>query len=196
MESKKMEQKIQEESCGAILFKRGKRTRFLLLKYIAGHWDFARGHIKKGESEKETALREIEEETGIHNIRLQRGFRENFRFSFRKNGKSVQKQVVLFLGEVPQQAVRLSGEHLAYLWLTYRDAMNRLTYTNAKKVLRKARVYLEDSPRKMRRPKTYRSRTETLGTLVSPVRLPRVTQTKKNEGRDKQRLMSHPLKLK
>ena len=195
MEFRKREQKAHEKSCGAILFKRGKRTRFLLLKYIPGHWGFARGHVEKGESEKETALREIEEETGIRNIRFLAGFRENFRFSFHKNGKSVQKQVVIFLGEAPQQVVRLSGEHLGYLWLTYREAMNRLTHSTAKQVLRKARNYLEASPRRIGTPKICGPRTETLRISAFPARLERETQASKNRGRDRQRLPSQALNM-
>ncbi len=195
MEFRKTQSERHEKSCGAILFKRGEKTRFLLLKYIPGHWGFARGHVERGESEKETALREIQEETGIRDIRFLKGFREKVRFSFHRNGKSVRKQVVLFLGEVPQQAIRLSGEHLGYLWLTYREAMNRLTHSSARKVLRKARDFLEGSPRRMRRPKTYGPRAGTLRTLISSTRLGKGTQAVRSRGRGRQRLTPRPLNM-
>ncbi len=159
MKPRRTKPRAFEKSCGAILFQEGKEPRFLLLKYLAGHWGFARGHAESGESEKETAMREIEEETGIRNIKLLRGFRERARFSFWKKGKNVQKQVVFFLGEAPRRAVKLSSEHLGYLWLTYSEAMNRLTYSSAKKVLKKARNFLESSHRRERTKKTEGAKT-------------------------------------
>ena len=143
MKPKDLKEKILEKSCGAILFKRGKKTQFLLLKYLPGHWGFARGHVENGESEEETARREVEEETGIRDIKFLQGFRQRVRFSFRRRGRNVQKQVVFFLGEVPIRAVKLSSEHLGYLWLTYSEAMKKLTYGSAKKALRKARSFVE-----------------------------------------------------
>ena len=57
-----------EHSCGIVLFH---AKKILLLKYKGGgHWDFPKGHIEKGESETETTLRELREETGIKNVEL------------------------------------------------------------------------------------------------------------------------------
>jgi len=167
MKPRKPKWKKLEKSCGAVLFRRGEKTRFLVLKYLPGHWGFARGHARRGESERETALREIKEETGIDDIRFLKGFHEKVRFSFRKNGKNVQKQVVFFLGEVPKRAVRLSSEHLGYLWLTYTEAMNRLTYRGAKRVLKKARSFLEMSQGKIRKTRTHRLHFGTARSLYS-----------------------------
>lgn len=156
MKPKKLKRKPFEKSCGAILFEKGKKTRFLLLRYMAGHWGFARGHAEKGESERDTALREVEEETGIRDIKFLEGFCERVQFSFRKNGRTVQKQVVLFLGETPKRVVRISSEHLGYLWLTYTEAMNKLTYGNAKKVLKRAHKFMELYQRTTRKTKTHK----------------------------------------
>ena len=54
-----------EKSCGAVIFRVGNATKYLLLHYEAGHWDFVKGHSEKGESEEETVRREILEETGL-----------------------------------------------------------------------------------------------------------------------------------
>ena len=72
-----------EKSAGAIIFrKEGKKIFYLLIKYGWGHWEFPRGLIEKGESLEETALREIEEETGISDIKFVLGFKEWFKFFF------------------------------------------------------------------------------------------------------------------
>ncbi|MCX6798480.1 MAG: NUDIX domain-containing protein, partial [Candidatus Diapherotrites archaeon] len=67
-----------ELSIGAVLFKRDSREPlFLLLHYAAGHWDFPKGHVEKGETERETLLREVREETGLIDVQLLQGFRES-----------------------------------------------------------------------------------------------------------------------
>lgn len=57
-----------EKSCGAIVIEDGK---VLLVKHNAGHWDFPKGHVEEGETEFETAIREVKEETNI-DIKLKR----------------------------------------------------------------------------------------------------------------------------
>ncbi|MFH1332713.1 MAG: NUDIX domain-containing protein, partial [archaeon] len=62
---------IKEKSAGVIVYNNGE---FLILQYTAGHWDFPKGHIEKGETERETALRELKEETGITDAFFVKGF--------------------------------------------------------------------------------------------------------------------------
>ena len=58
---------FHEKSCGAIVFRRFHgNIQILLIKHInSGHWSFPKGHIENNETETETAVREIKEETGI-----------------------------------------------------------------------------------------------------------------------------------
>ena len=53
----------QEKSCGAIVI--NKNNKILLVHHNAGHWDFPKGHIENGETEEQTAIREVKEETNI-----------------------------------------------------------------------------------------------------------------------------------
>lgn len=52
----------KEKSAGAVIIN---DKKVLLLHYSSGHWDFPKGHIEKGETELETAKREVKEETGL-----------------------------------------------------------------------------------------------------------------------------------
>ncbi len=51
---------LNEKSCGAVVFFKNKEeTKYLLLRYEAGHWDFVKGNVEVNETEKETVLREL-----------------------------------------------------------------------------------------------------------------------------------------
>ena len=130
----------QEKSCGALIFREedGRRL-YLLLHYAGGHWDFPKGHVESGEGEEQTALREIQEETGITSLQFVPGFRETVSYSFRHNtGEAAQKQVVFFLARTDGKLVRLSDEHIGFAWLSYPAAMKKATYENARGLLEKA----------------------------------------------------------
>ena len=61
----------QEKSCGAIILRKQNKTiETLLVKHTKGHWAFAKGHVEENETEEETALREIKEETGLNNLKV------------------------------------------------------------------------------------------------------------------------------
>lgn len=132
-----------EKSCGAVIFRRNKANKYLLLHYEGGHWDFVKGHVEQNESEKQTVLRETEEETGITDLTFIDGFRENISYFYRRAGKTVRKEVVFYLMETRTEPVRLSREHVGYDWLIYDRAMERLTYKNARDTLLKAREFLQ-----------------------------------------------------
>jgi bis(5'-nucleosidyl)-tetraphosphatase len=128
-----------EKSCGAVIYRLtdGKRL-YLLLHYEEGHWDFPKGHVEGGESEEQTALREIQEETGITQLEFALGFREMIAYSFRRGGERVPKEVVFFLARTDTEAVSLSHEHQGFAWLEYPEAVKKATYKNAKILLEKA----------------------------------------------------------
>jgi 8-oxo-dGTP pyrophosphatase MutT (NUDIX family) len=128
-----------EKSCGAVVYRlcEGKRL-YLLLHYEEGHWDFPKGHIEEGESEEQTARREIQEETGITELEFLPDFREMIAYSFRRGGKRVPKEVIFFLAKTSCEAVALSHEHQGFVWLEYDEAVKKATYKNARILLEKA----------------------------------------------------------
>jgi bis(5'-nucleosidyl)-tetraphosphatase len=128
----------KEKSCGVVVFREvfGRRY-YLLLHYEEGHWDFPKGHVEEGESEIATALRELEEETGIKDAALVL-FRERIEYFYTRKGKKMHKEVYFFLARTVVSEVELSDEHIGFEWLAYDEALGRLTYQNAKDVLMKA----------------------------------------------------------
>lgn len=137
------EQLLEERSAGAVIFRRENAIRkYLLLHYPAGHWDFPKGGIDNNETPIETAIREVREETGITDLMFIKGFEERISYFYRKGGRTVHKEVIYFLAETRQEAISLSWEHMGYVWLTFNDAYNKLTFKTSKNVLKKAETYL------------------------------------------------------
>ena len=95
-----MVRKYDEKSCGIVVFRHTSETNedlFLLLQYPGGHYDFAKGHIEKGDrEEKQTALRELLEETGISDLEFVEGFREEISYKYRRGRRLSNKQVIFF----------------------------------------------------------------------------------------------------
>lgn len=136
---------VEEKSCGVVVFRQDPGARvYLLLHYEEGHWDFPKGHVEKGESEVQTALRELAEETGIREsgIRLVPGFRERIEYSYTYKGRHMHKEVFFFLGSATSADIRISREHIGFVWLPYGKALGRLTFENARAVLEKAKKAL------------------------------------------------------
>ena len=87
---------IKEKSCGVVLYRFADSgsVEILLLHYPGGHWDFPKGHMEEGEKEIQTALRELEEETGIKNVKIIDDFRGKIHYFFVRNGETISKIVV------------------------------------------------------------------------------------------------------
>ena len=141
-----------ERSAGAVIFrKEGKNVLYLLLHYPSSakapkeYWDFPKGHIEKGEKIEETIKREVREETGLDDIRLVEDFKEWIKYFFKFKGKNIFKIVTFLLAETKTKEVKVSFEHLGYEWLSYEKALEKLTFKNAKEILKKANQYLVES---------------------------------------------------
>jgi bis(5'-nucleosidyl)-tetraphosphatase len=133
-----------EKSVGLILYREAPEGRLLLLlHYLDGHWDFAKGHVKKGESEKETAARELCEETGITHCSIHDGFRGRVQYSFKRKKKTVAKEVVYYIARTDTDSVTLSDEHRGCEWLNADAARGRLTFENSRRVLQDALAVIE-----------------------------------------------------
>lgn len=127
-----------ETSAGAIIFRKEQGiVKYLLLQYKAGHWDYVKGHMEKGEDEITTTKRECQEETGITDLQFIPGFRHEIRFFFRRDNDTVSKTVYFYLAETRTKEIRLT-EHIGYDWFTYDDAMRKVTFKDSRELLRKA----------------------------------------------------------
>lgn len=138
----------KEKSAGAVIFrKEDSVTKYLLLHYESGHWDFVKGNVELGEDELVTVKREAREETGIDDLRIVPGFREIVSYFYRRSGDTIFKEVVFYLAETEKEDVRISYEHVGFEWLEFKDAYEKITYGNSKSVLGKANSFLFENVR-------------------------------------------------
>ena len=138
---------VKEKSVGAVVFRKANNPEFLLLHYNAGHWGFPKGHVEGNETEKQTMLREVEEETGLKDLEVLPGFRQYTKYFFRRGEETVFKEVVFYLLEAREGKVKISFEHKAFEWLCFEKALQRLTFKNTKGVLQKAQSLLNERPK-------------------------------------------------
>ena len=132
----------EEISAGIILFSNNKKRKYLLLNYPSKHWDFVKGKMEEGETFHETALRETNEETGIKDVEFLDGFKEEIEYYFRANNQDIHKRVIFFLGKTETTNIILSHEHLDFIWLDFDNALNKITYENARNLLRRSEEFL------------------------------------------------------
>ena len=145
----------KEKSTGAIIYRMENGIPlYLLLHYTPsnegkrGQWGFAKGHVEVGETEEETAKREIFEETGIQDLKFIPGFKRLEKYFFkksyglegeaRKKAPWVFKLVVFFLTETKTVDVKISNEHIGFVWLPIKEAIKKTTFKNSKKLLEEA----------------------------------------------------------
>ncbi len=132
-----------EKSCGALVihFDEDGEAHVLMIKHsCGGHRSFPKGHVEAGESERQTAEREVHEETNIR-IHIHEKFRHNVFYS---PMPGVKKEVVYFLAYSKYtNAIPHEGEISEVEWVPLKVAESYLTHENDKVVLRGAMSYIE-----------------------------------------------------
>ena len=132
---------LYEKSCGAIVFHRAPdEVKVLLVKNKNGkYWSFPKGHVELGENERQTATREIKEETDL-DVKIHPGFRETSDYC--PFGK-VRKRVVFFLAEAYSDDVHIQESEIDYfIWVSFAQAREMCCYENDLRVIDKAERYL------------------------------------------------------
>lgn len=132
---------VKEKSCGAVVYTvNGGEIKYLLVQMVGGHYSFAKGHVESGESEEQTALREIKEETGL-DVELDHAFRESVVYS---PYAGCEKEVVYFVALSESSDTVCQAEEIrCALWLPYAEAYEMITFDNDKKILKEANEYLK-----------------------------------------------------
>lgn len=144
-----------EYSAGGIVFKKeNDEVLWLIIQpegdshWSKNRWQFPKGIIEEGEKAQETAEREIEEETGVKARAIQKV--EDLRiFFYDKEKNRIIKTISFFLmsyeGEGEEKEDQEKITEIA--WLTFKEASEKLTFDNEKRVLKKTKLILEEQER-------------------------------------------------
>lgn len=135
---------LYEKSCGAVIFRRHSgNVEYLLVKNKKGNnWGFPKGHMEMHETERQTATREVREETGL-NVRLLDGFRTIS--EYHPKGR-ITKQVIFFVAEMPGEDIVIQKSEIErFIWADYGLAVKTFRFNNDKKVLAQARSWITEN---------------------------------------------------
>lgn len=130
----------KEISCGAVIARQTDAGCEVLLVCHAsgGHWGFPKGHVENNETEAETALREIREETGL-SVTLDTNFRTVVTYSPKPG---VMKDVIYFAAELTGGDEKIPVEEITGIrWAAPDDAAALITYDNDRDVLAQYRDF-------------------------------------------------------
>lgn len=120
-----------EKSCGCIIIENGK---VLLIRQTNGIWGFPKGHVERNETELQTAVREVKEETNI-DVKIDETKRYTMNYI---TDRGASKEVVLFLAKkIGGNLSRQESEISQIEWLGFDDAISRLSYKNTKDLFKK-----------------------------------------------------------
>jgi len=136
---------MEERSAGAVVVNENGGRRYILL-LNNGKWDFPKGNMEEGETEMQTVLREVAEETGLKDLKVLDGFRRVIEYFYRRDGKNVHKRVVYFLAETSEERITISQEHQGFGWFSYQEALRKASYDNSKATLKEAEWFLNKMP--------------------------------------------------
>ncbi len=124
---------IKEKSCGCIIIKDNK-VLLVCEKRRNNFWGFPKGHIEHGESEVETALREVKEEVGLDvEIFKDKRYIINYIVDNR-----IDKTSVFYLAKPKNEKITIQESEIADVrWCEFYEALDLLTYDNSKEMLKK-----------------------------------------------------------
>jgi 8-oxo-dGTP pyrophosphatase MutT (NUDIX family) len=146
-------QRVDETSAGGLVLDRlGTGARGALIGRLDRRgrllWSLPKGHLEPGETEVDTAVREVAEETGIRGAVV--GKLGVIDFWFVADGRRVHKTVhhYLLLAEDPVHGLELSDadvEVSEVAWVPLDEVADRLAYADERRLLERVAVLLSET---------------------------------------------------
>lgn len=146
----KKNKKARERSAGGIVTKNEHPVEVLMVqvKNLENKivWTFPKGHLEKGETSRQAALREVREETGWQCSILPQKGKKNFaqvHYRFARNGIKVYKEVVWFLMQPLKKVGTMDPEEIRKTrWFSASQAARKVAYPSDKKLLSALKIHL------------------------------------------------------
>ncbi len=130
---------VRESTAGGIVFRRskdGKDIEFLLIQDAKNRWTIPKGHIEEGEDSKQTAEREIGEETGLQQMEIL-SWLGKINFRYRRQTSLVLMTTEIFLVRALGDSDKLKPEDWMNdcKWLSSKDALDKIEYEDIGKLM-------------------------------------------------------------
>ena len=136
-------QKVKKQiSAGGVVYNRH-IDKFLLIKDSYGRWALPKGKMEQEETPEQTAIREIGEETGLKNTSVVCKLGK-IEYYFRLKNQAIFKTVHNFLLKTTEEKLTPDAKEIKdAVWLDKNEALKKIAYKNAKKILENALVAVE-----------------------------------------------------
>ena len=123
---------------GVVVRKAEDGIKVLLIKDSYGHWIWPKGHAEEGETVSETAIREVQEETGIKElVILQKVGQQEYIYPF--EGIDILKIVYIFLMETSQENLVIQTSEIDEgKWFSMEEAIDVIGYEGSNVILKNA----------------------------------------------------------
>lgn len=128
---------LREPTAGGIVYrKKAKNVEILLIQDAKDRWTIPKGHIEEGEAAKETAAREIKEETGLEKVRVL-NWLGKINFRYRRQQSLVLMTTDIFLVEAQGDTDALKPEDWmnGIKWFPAQEALDKIEYEDIGKII-------------------------------------------------------------
>jgi 8-oxo-dGTP pyrophosphatase MutT (NUDIX family) len=116
----------------------------LLIQHQAGHWSFPKGHPEVKEEPKQTAVRELEEETGLKIVRFFSSEPLSETYYFMHQGQRICKTVAYFLAEVEGEVHLQLDEVAESRWVPIQEAEYFATFKEGQRLCQETYAYVKN----------------------------------------------------